>query len=176
MKQRIRPRRNRINSSMRSLVQETQLSTDDLIAPLFVMEGDNNKIEISSMPGQFRFSLDLLLKKVKELEQLGIKCVSLFPALDDLLKDPRAKESLNPDGLFQRTIKEVKNLCPDMLVMTDVALDPYSSDGHDGLVDSKTGEILNDETLDILAGMAISQAQAGSDIIGPSDMMDGRVG
>ncbi|MBT7609014.1 MAG: porphobilinogen synthase [Bacteriovoracaceae bacterium] len=176
MKQRSRPRRNRMNSSMRALIQETSLSVNDLIAPLFVMEGENEKVEITSMPGQFRYSLDLLLKKIKELDNLGVNCVSLFPALDDKLKDSCATESMNPDGLFQRTIKEVKSLCPNMLVMTDVALDPYSSDGHDGLVNPKTGEILNDETLEILAGMAVNQANAGADIIGPSDMMDGRIG
>lgn len=171
-----RPRRNRINSSIRSLVQENHLRVDDLIAPLFIIEGKNQKVPVDSMPGQFRFSIDQLVEKVSTLQKLGIKCVSLFPALDDSLKDSKGSESLNPDGLFQRAIKEVKNACPEILVMTDVALDPYSSDGHDGIVDAKTGEILNDETLEVLAKMAINQANAGSDIIGPSDMMDGRVG
>ena len=170
-----RPRRNRINSGVRDLVRENLLTSADLIAPLFVIEGEDQLIPVDSMPGQYRMSIDLLVKKVKSLEKIGIRCVSLFPALDDSLKNSKGSESLNPDGLFQRAIKEVKNACPDMLVMSDVALDPYSSDGHDGVVDPQTGEILNDETLDILAGMAVNRARAGSDIIGPSDMMDGRV-
>lgn len=170
-----RPRRNRVNSSMRALVCENQLTVNDLIAPLFVIDGEKQKIEISSMPGQFRYSLDLLLKEIAELDSLGIKCVSLFPALPDSCKDKYASESKNSNGLFQRTIRAVKESFPHMLVMSDVAMDPYSSDGHDGIVDSETGNILNDETLKILADMAVSQAKAGSDIIGPSDMMDGRV-
>lgn len=172
----IRPRRNRVNESLRSLVQENSLTTNDLIAPLFVIEGKGQKIPVASMPGHYRYSIDLLVEKVKELDRLGIKCVSLFPALDDSLKDSTATESYNNDGLFPRAIHAVKTALPNMLVMSDVALDPYSSDGHDGIVDSKTGEILNDQTLDILAKMSIIQANAGSDIIGPSDMMDGRVG
>ena len=170
-----RPRRNRYREGVRKLVRENSLSVNDLIAPLFVIDGTNTEIPVASMPGQSRFSIDLLVKEVKELHLLGVPGVSLFPALDDSLKNSTATESYNDDGLFQRAIKEVKNACPDMIVMTDVAMDPYSSDGHDGLVDPKTGEILNDETLDILAKMSISQAKAGSDIIGPSDMMDGRV-
>jgi porphobilinogen synthase len=170
-----RPRRNRINPAVRDLVRENLLTTADLIAPLFVIEGKDQLIPVESMPGQYRMSIDLMVEKVRTLQKMGIRCVSLFPALEDSLKDSKGTESLNPDGLFQRAIKEVKNACPDMLVMTDVALDPYSSDGHDGIVDPKTGEILNDETLEILAGMAVNQACAGSDIIGPSDMMDGRV-
>lgn len=171
----IRPRRNRKNFAMRSLMRETTLTTDDLIMPLFIIDGENQCVPVTSMPGINRYSRDLIVKEVKELWNLGIKCVSLFPALDDSIKDRFATESKNPNGLLQKTIKDIKNACPDMLIMTDVAMDPYSSDGHDGLVDQKTGEILNDETLDILAAMALSQAQAGSDIIGPSDMMDGRV-
>lgn len=128
------------------------------------------------MPGQFRYSVDNLVREVKELYNLGIKCVSLFPAIEESLKDSWAKESTNPEGLYPHAIKAVKDACPDMVIMTDVAMDPYSSDGHDGFVDPKTGEIVNDQTLEILASMAIAQAQAGSDIIGPSDMMDGRVG
>lgn len=170
-----RPRRNRKNAAMRSMVRENVLQVQDLIAPLFVKEGSSEKTAINSMPGHYRWTLDLLIEEVKELHRLGIPCVSLFPALTDNLKDPTGTESLNPDGLFQRTIRAVKEAVPEMLVMTDVALDPYSSDGHDGVVDSSSGEILNDLTLDLLAKMAISQAQAGSDIIGPSDMMDGRV-
>lgn len=170
-----RPRRNRYREGVRKLVRENSLTVNDLIAPLFVIEGKNTEIPVASMPGQSRFSIDLLVKEVKELQSLGIPCVSLFPALDDSIKNSTATESYNDDGLFQRAIKEVKNACPEMIIMTDVAMDPYSSDGHDGLVDPNTGEILNDETLDILAKMSISQAKAGSDIIGPSDMMDGRV-
>jgi porphobilinogen synthase len=170
-----RPRRNRYREGIRKLVRENTLTVNDLIAPLFVVDGKNVEIPVESMPGQSRFSIDLLVKEVKELQSLGIPCVSLFPALNDSLKNSTATESYNDDGLFQRAIKEVKNACPDMIIMTDVAMDPYSSDGHDGLVDPNTGEILNDETLDILAKMSISQAKAGSDIIGPSDMMDGRV-
>jgi porphobilinogen synthase len=157
------------------MIQENRVSIDDLIAPLFFVEGQNSKIEIKSMPGQFRYSVDLLIKKVKELEGLGIKCVSLFPAVDESLKTKCAKESFNPNGLNQIAIKSVKDACPDMMIMTDIALDPYSSDGHDGIV-NKNGEILNDETLEILSLMAIAQADAGTDIVGPSDMMDGRIG
>ncbi|OUR97253.1 delta-aminolevulinic acid dehydratase [Halobacteriovorax marinus] len=171
-----RPRRNRKNAATRNLVRENTLTVNDLIAPLFVIEGENLSIPVDSMPGQSRFSIDLLVKEVKELAGLGIPCVSLFPALDDSLKNPTATESYNDNGLFQRAIRAVKAACPEVLIMTDVAMDPYSSDGHDGLVDATTGEIKNDETLEILAQMAISQAKAGSDIIGPSDMMDGRIG
>lgn len=171
----IRPRRNRKSNAARSLMRENILTVNDLIAPLFVIDGKDEMVEVSSMPGIFRYSRDKLLKEVKELDELGIKCVSLFPALDDSLKDKYATESKNPDGLLQKTIKDIKNAFPDMLIMTDVAMDPYSSDGHDGLV-SDNGEILNDETLDILVEMSLNQARAGSDIIGPSDMMDGRVG
>ncbi len=170
-----RPRRNRKSAAMRDMVRETHLSASNLIAPLFVIEGTNQKVEIASMPGQYRFSLDLLLEECGRLQELGIPCVSLFPALTDDKKDKYATESANADGLFPRTIAAVKEKYPDLLVMSDVAMDPYSSDGHDGLV-SDNGEILNDESLSILAKMAVTQAQAGSDIIGPSDMMDGRVG
>ena len=172
----VRPRRNRKNAFMRDLVQEHWLRKEDLIAPLFVVEKKGEKQPISSMPGQFRFGPDMLLKEVSELSSLGIKSVCLFPALDDRKKDSKASEAINGHGFYQQAIKMIKNEIPEMLVMTDVALDPYSSDGHDGLVHKKTGEILNDETLDILAEMAVVQARAGADIIGPSDMMDGRVG
>jgi porphobilinogen synthase len=170
-----RPRRNRKNSSIREIVQENTLGVNDLIMPLFFVEGQNQKVEISSMPGQFRYSIDMLVEKVRHLQDLGIKCVSIFPAVDDSLKTKDAAQAYNPDGLNQRAIIAIKKACPNMLIMTDIALDPYSSDGHDGLVDPDTGEILNDETLDVLAKMALVQAQAGSDIVGPSDMMDGRV-
>ncbi|MBY0413395.1 MAG: porphobilinogen synthase [Bdellovibrionales bacterium] len=171
-----RPRRNRKSDAIRRLVRETHLSPNDLIAPLFVKEGSNLKEVIPSMPGIFRYSVDELVKECRELYDLGIPCVSLFPAIEDKLKDTRASEAVNPNGLYQRAIKEIKNAIPDLMVMTDVALDPYSSDGHDGLVDPKTGEILNDLTLEVLAKMAIVQTKSGADILGPSDMMDGRVG
>jgi porphobilinogen synthase len=171
-----RPRRNRKTDAIRRLVRETHLGTGDLIAPLFVKEGTNLREEIKTMPGVYRLSIDELVKECRELYSLGIPCVSLFPAIEEKLKDTRASEAYNPNGLYQRAIKEVKNAIPELMVMTDVALDPYSSDGHDGLVDQKTGEILNDVTLEVLAKMAIVQAKAGADIVGPSDMMDGRIG
>lgn len=171
-----RPRRNRKTDAIRRLVRETHLLPGDLIAPLFVKEGVNVKEVISSMPGVFRYSIDELVKECRELHSLGIPCVSLFPAIEDKLKDTRASEATNPNGLYQRAIKEIKNAIPDLMIMTDVALDPYSSDGHDGIVDPKTGEILNDLSLEVLAKMALVQAKSGADIVGPSDMMDGRVG
>lgn len=170
----IRPRRNRKSSAMRALVEENKLQVSDLIAPLFVKEGEGSAEPISSMPGQYRYSISQLVEECGRLQDLGIPCVSLFPALGEDKKDTLATESANLDGLFPRAIQAVKEKYPDLLVMTDVAMDPYSSDGHDGLVDGQ-GKILNDETLPILAKMACVQAQAGSDIIGPSDMMDGRV-
>lgn len=171
----IRPRRNRVNEVIRSLVRETHLSADHLIAPLFVIDGKNQKVPVASMPGQNRLSVDLLIQEAKELYDLGIRTVALFPAISENLKTPEAKEAYNPDGLNARSIKELKSALPEMMIMGDVALDPYSSEGHDGLVDPQTGEILNDETLEILTRQALCEAQAGVDIIGPSDMMDGRV-
>lgn len=171
-----RPRRNRQNEVIRSMVRQTHLSADHFIAPLFVIEGKNQNIPIKSMPGQSRFSIDELVKEARELYSLGVKCVALFPAIDDKLKTPDAREAYNRDGLNARAIRAVKESVPGILVMGDIALDPYSSDGHDGLVDAKTGEILNDPTLEVLAKQALCQAEAGVDIIGPSDMMDGRVG
>jgi porphobilinogen synthase len=171
---RTRPRRNRTSAAIRELVQENRLTKSDLIAPLFVISGTKVKQEISAMPGQYRLSVDELVDECGKLQDLGIRCVSLFPALDDSLKDKYASESKNPEGLFPQAIQAVKSKYPELLVMSDVAMDPYSSDGHDGIVDN--GEILNDETLPILAAMAVAQASAGSDIIGPSDMMDGRIG
>ncbi len=159
---------------MRSLVRETTLSTDDLVLPVFVQEGSGRSTPIASMPGHARLSIDLMLEKCAEALELGVKGVALFPALDDALKDPRAKESVNPEGLMQRTIRAIKAEHPEMVVITDVALDPYSSDGHDGVVID--GRIDNDVTLPILAAMAVSQAEAGADVVAPSDMMDGRVG
>ena len=168
-----RPRRNRKNAIIRSLVRENSVTVNDLIFPLFLIKGKNKKTEVNSMPGIFRLSTDLILKEIEYCLQLGISTFDIFPALDDQLKDKRATESLNKKGLYLSTIKEIKKKFPEAVIMTDVAMDPYSSDGHDGLV--KNGQILNDETLEILARMAVAQAEAGADIIGPSDMMDGRV-
>lgn len=168
-----RHRRLRANSSIRSLVKETVITPDDFIVPLFVVEGKSIKEEIASMPSYYRYSLDLLEKEAKELWQMGLKSVLLFVKVPDILKDNSATEAINPDGLMQRAIKTVKNACPDMIVMTDVALDPYSIYGHDGIVHN--GLILNDETNAVLAGMSLSHAQAGADFVAPSDMMDGRI-
>jgi porphobilinogen synthase len=172
----IRPRRNRQNEVIRSMVRENFLSPAQLIAPLFVVEGKDQNIPIKSMPGYARFSIDLVVKEAKELYALGVKSVALFPAIADNLKTPDAREAYNSDGLNARAIRAVKDAIPNMMVMGDIALDPYSSDGHDGLVDAKTGEVLNDATLEVLARQAICEAKSGVDIIGPSDMMDGRVG
>lgn len=168
-----RNRRLRTNAAIRNLVQETTLTPNNFQAPLFVVEGENIKEEIASMPDYFRYSLDLLKKEVNELWQLGIKSVLLFVKVPENLKDNKGTEAINADGLMQRAIKTVKDAQPDMLVMTDVALDPYSAFGHDGVV--KNGKILNDESVDILAKMALSHAQAGADFVAPSDMMDGRI-
>lgn len=171
----IRPRRNRVNEVIRSMVRETYLGPEQLIAPLFVIDGKNQNIPIHSMPGQSRLSIDLMIKEARELFDHGIKTVALFPAINESLKTPDARESYNPDGLNARAISELKNALPEMMIMGDVALDPYSSEGHDGLVNPKTGEILNDESVEILVKQALCEARAGVDIIGPSDMMDGRV-
>ena len=168
-----RNRRLRTSESMRSLVRETILSPNDFIVPLFVVEGKGVKEEIASMPNYYRLSLDLLEKEAKELWKLGLKSVLLFVKVDDKLKDNSGKEALNPDGLMQRAIKTVKNAVPEMLVMTDVALDPFSAYGHDGIVSE--GIILNDDSSAVLAEMSLSHAQAGADVIAPSDMMDGRI-
>lgn len=169
----IRNRRLRSSESIRRLVRETVLAPDDFLVPLFVVEGKGVKEEISSMPKYYRLSLDNLEKEVKELWSMGLCAVLLFVKVPQNLKDNKGSEALNPNGLMQLAIKHVKNACPEMLVMTDVALDPYSSFGHDGIVES--GKILNDETSEILAEMSISHAQAGADFVAPSDMMDGRI-
>ncbi len=169
-----RPRRNRKSAVIRDLVKENSVTVNDLIFPLFVTEGKNKKTEVASMPGIYRHSSDLILKEVESCLKLGLNTFCLFPSLSDKLKDKKATESFNKKGLYPTIIKEIKQKFPEAVVMTDVAMDPYSSDGHDGYV--KNGKILNDETLDILAKMAVIQAEAGADIIGPSDMMDGRVG
>ena len=170
----IRPRRNRRTDAIRRLVRETRLSPDSLIWPLFVIEGEGAREPIDAMPGQARMSPDVLVKEAMRAHGLGIPAVALFPALPDELKNNIATESLNPDGLLQRTVMALKDAVPELCVITDVAMDPYSSDGHDGYVED--GEILNDPTLDILASMAVAQAEAGADIVAPSDLMDGRVG
>ena len=168
-----RNRRLRTNEAIRSLVRETIITPNDFLVPLFVVEGKGVKEEISSMPNYFRYSLDYLEKEVKELWKMGLKSVLLFVKVPDNLKDNKGTEAINPEGLMQRAIKTVKNAVPEMLVMTDVALDPYSSYGHDGIVEN--GMILNDETSLVLAQMSVSHAQAGADFVAPSDMMDGRI-
>jgi porphobilinogen synthase len=170
-------RRNRIlrqSSAIRSMVAETILTPNDFIAPLFIDEGENIAFEIPSMPGYYRYSLDLTIKEVKQLWSVGIKTVLLFIKAADELKDNTGKEAWNPDGLMQRSIRAIKNAVPEMAVMTDVALDPYSSYGHDGIVEN--GEIVNDPTVEALVQMSISHAKAGADFVAPSDMMDGRIG
>ncbi len=169
-----RPRRNRRNAAMRALVRETRLHPSDFVWPVFVVEGEGERQPVEAMPGCERYSVDVLVEEARVAFELGIPAVALFPALTDDVKDSVATESTRADGLLQRTIRRLKMALPEMIVITDVAMDPYSSDGHDGLV--KDGEILNDETLPILAAMAVSQAEAGADIVAPSDMMDGRVG
>ena len=168
-----RPRRNRKSQVIRDMVQENHLHASDFIFPLFIIDGNQKKTEVASMPGIFRYSIDNLFREVESCLELGLKSFDLFPNLEESLKDKTASESLNQNGLYLRAIKEVKARFPEACVVTDVAMDPYSSDGHDGLVEH--GEIINDKTLKILADMAIAQAQAGADIIAPSDMMDGRV-
>lgn len=170
----VRHRTLRYSSAIRSLVAETRLNVDDFIVPLFIDEGNNVKTEIGSMPGYYRMSLDNTVKEVKELYGLGLKCVLLFVKAKDETKDNKGTEALNQNGLMQRSIKAIKNAVPEMLVMTDVALDPYSSYGHDGIVENN--EIVNDATVEVLAKMSVSHAQAGADFVAPSDMMDGRIG
>jgi porphobilinogen synthase len=169
-------RRNRIlraTPAIRSMVAETILTPNDFIVPLFIDEGENIETEIASMPDYYRRSIDLTIKEVKELWSLGIKSVLLFIKCKDELKDNTGKEAWNKDGLMQRSIKAIKDAVPDMYVMTDVALDPYSSYGHDGIVEN--GEIVNDPTVEALVKMSISHAKAGADMVAPSDMMDGRI-
>lgn len=168
-----RNRRLRTSDSVRALVRETAITPNDFVVPLFIVEGKNVKEEIASMPNYFRYSLDLLEQEVKELWDLGLKAVLLFVKVPDELKDNRGTEATNKDGLMQRAVKTVKNTVPDMLVMTDVALDPYSSYGHDGIVEN--GQIVNDPTTEVLARMSLSHVEAGADFVAPSDMMDGRI-
>ncbi|WP_299682090.1 porphobilinogen synthase [uncultured Tenacibaculum sp.] len=169
-----RPRRNRKSVAIRAMVEETTLSVNDFIYPVFLIEGSGKKEEIVSMPGIYRYSLDLLLEEIQECVDLGIKGFCVFPSLGDDKKDKYATEGYNPESLYNTALKEIKSKFPEIALMTDIAMDPYSSDGHDGIVEN--GEILNDETLEILGKMALAQAKAGADILGPSDMMDGRIG
>ena len=170
----IRPRRNRKNAAIRDMVQETHLSVDHLIYPFFLVDGKGIQQEIASLPRNYRWSLDLLLREMESSLELGLNKFVLFPAVQDHLKDPIASYSYAEDNFYLEAIRTLKERFPQAVLMSDVAMDPYSSDGHDGLV--KDGKIVNDETLPILGKMAIAQAQAGIDVLGPSDMMDGRVG
>lgn len=169
-----RPRRNRRTAAIRAMVAENSLSVNDFIFPMFVMEGKSQKVEVKSMPGIYRFSIDELLVELQEVVELGIKCICLFPNYPESKKDKYASESVVSETLYLTAIRAIKAEYPELLIMTDVAMDPYSSDGHDGIVED--GIILNDETVEILCDMAVAQAEAGADIIGPSDMMDGRIG
>ena len=168
-----RPRRNRRSAAIRGMVRETRISLDQLIYPLFLIPGANQRIPIDSMPGIYRFSIDQMLQEMDECIGLGLRNFVLFPAIPEEKKDKTATHSYAPDNFYLDAIRQAKQRHPDCTIVTDVAMDPYSSDGHDGLVEN--GEILNDETLPILAKMALAQAEAGADILGPSDMMDGRV-
>lgn len=169
-----RPRRLRRTEALRRMVRENQLTVNDLIYPVFVREGENQKEEITSMPGCYRYSLDLLLEEIKNAYNLGINAVALFPLIPNAKKDELGTESYNPDGLVQGTVQAIKKAIPEIVVITDVALDPFSPYGHDGIV--KDGQILNDETVEVLVKMSLSHAVAGADLVAPSDMMDGRVG
>jgi porphobilinogen synthase len=170
----IRPRRNRSSAAIRGMVRETRVHPDQLVMPLFLEDGTGTKREVPSLPGTFRYTLDHALKEMEECIDLGVRNFILFPAVAEGLKDKTATHSYAPENFYLRYIREMKARFPEATLISDVAMDPYSSDGHDGLVGQ--GRILNDETLPILAKMAVAQAEAGIDIIGPSDMMDGRVG
>ncbi len=171
---RTRMRRNRQFDWSRRLVRENTLSVDDLVWPVFVLDGENRRETVASMPGVERLSIDLLVDAVGEAYELGIPAVELFPYTDESLKTPDGKEAVNPNNLVCRAVRAIKAKYPDLGIYTDIALDPYNSDGHDGLV--KDGCVLNDETVEILCQQAINQAMAGCDVVAPSDMMDGRMG
>ena len=170
----LRPRRLRRTENIRRMARETRLSTDNLIAPLFVMDGENKREEVSSMPDTYRHTIDRLVDKAETLHDLGIPAVALFPAIPDARKTPDAEHALEPDHLYPNAIRALKEAVPDLMVITDTALDPYNADGHDGIV--RDGEIVNDATIDVMQEMAVLHAEAGADIVAPSDMMDGRVG
>ncbi|MEO1436383.1 MAG: porphobilinogen synthase [Bacteroidota bacterium] len=171
---RIRPRRNRRSEATRSLIRETRLTPESLVYPLFLVDGENTRSEIASLPGNFRLSLDHLLDEIGQCTEIGLKSFVLFPAVPESLKDKTASYSWAEDNFYLKAAQRVKEQFPEVCLISDVAMDPYSSDGHDGYVEN--GEILNDPTLPILARMSVAQAQAGFDYLGPSDMMDGRVG
>ena len=168
-----RNRRLRTNDAIRSLVRETILTPNDFMFPMFIAEGTNVEVPIPSMPGIFRRSIDLTVTEIKELWSLGVKAVNIYVKVDDKLKDNTGKEAWNPNGLMQQAIKAIKDAVPGMIVMPDVALDPYSIYGHDGIIEN--GQIINDATVDALTRMSVSHADAGADFVAPSDMMDGRV-
>lgn len=170
-----RPRRLRLSTSSRRLVQETQLSAADLIWPVFVLDGDNRRQAVDSMPGVERLSLDLLIPEIQQAYELGIPAVALFPVIDDSLKSLTADEAWNPDGLVPRAVAAIKQACPGIAVITDVALDPYTSHGQDGIID-RSGYVMNDVTVEALVKQSLCHANAGADIVAPSDMMDGRIG
>ena len=170
-----RPRRNRKSAAIRDLVQQNFVTKNDFIFPLFLLEGKNKKVEVEFMPGIYRWSLEMMLKEIEKCMELGIKAFDIFPVVEEKHKDGEARQSHNPDFFYLKALKTIKREFPSACIMTDVAMDPYSKDGHDGLVDEH-GRILNDKTLEILGNMALAQADTGIDIIGPSDMMDGRVG
>jgi porphobilinogen synthase len=169
-----RPRRNRLNSVIRDLVSEVTLLPQNLILPVFVAEGLKGRVEIKTMPGMYRNTMDSLLIQIEQSLHVGIKSFALFPALNEISKNKQATESINSEGFQAQVIRKIKQKFPEIVLITDVALDPFSSDGHDGFVEN--GEIVNDQTVHRLAEMALLQAQCGADIVAPSDMMDGRVG
>lgn len=170
-----RPRRNRKSKAVREMLSETKLSVSDFVYPVFIMDGNNKEEEIPSMPGITRKTIDVLLSELEEVVKLGILAIAPFPAIAEELKDSKASLSYADDGLVQRAIRQIKEKFPQLLVMTDIALDPFNAEGHDGIV-SATGEILNDETVEVLCKMAVSHGKAGADFVCPSDMMDGRIG
>lgn len=169
-----RPRRLRRTEGLRRMVREARLTVDDLIYPMFVMEGSGQRQEVASMPVCFRYSLDLLLEELQEVAELGLGAIALFPLIPDHKKDNAGTESYSPTGLIPQTVRAIKQVFPQLLVITDIALDPYSSMGHDGIVEG--GVILNDETVSVLVKQALAHAEAGADMVAPSDMMDGRIG
>lgn len=170
-----RPRRNRKSKAVREMLSETKLSVSDFVYPVFIMDGSNKEEEIPSMPGITRKTIDVLLNELEEVVKLGILAIAPFPAIAEELKDSKATLSYADDGLVQRAVRQIKEKFPQLLVMTDIALDPFNADGHDGIV-SATGEILNDKTVEVLCKMAVSHGKAGADFVCPSDMMDGRIG
>ena len=168
-----RPRRLRLNQHLRNLVQEHSITAHDLIYPVFIKEGESSQEAISSMPGIYRWGTESVLRELEDAQRLGIRAIAIFPVIDDQLKTLNAEESYNPQGLTQRAIRRIKQEFPELLLITDVALDPYTSHGHDGILEN--GKIVNDKTVEILTLMSLAQAEAGSDIVAPSDMMDGRI-